>query len=113
MVCNSLSKLTQIIEARYLSMTALKIILKYIEGGNKMIERQWKLGEDMHKNDCVFDPITFEDIILALHCNERVIDRKAIQRVINEIMDSRAQDFDYLINNNIDEIIAEAKKGRE
>ena len=78
-----------------------------------MNEPKWKLGEDMHQNDCIFDPITFNDIIFALHCNEKVIDRKAIQRVINEIMDSRVQDFDYIINNNINEIIAEAKKGRE
>ena len=78
-----------------------------------MSEKQWKLNEDMHKSDCIFDPITFEDIILALHCNERVIDRKAIQRVVSEIMYCRTQDFYYLINNNIDEIIAEAAKGRE
>ena len=78
-----------------------------------MIERQWKLGEDLHPKDNIFDPITFEDIILALHCNEKVIDRRAIQNVINDIMDVRMQDFDHLINNNINEIIAEAAKGRE
>ena len=78
-----------------------------------MTERQWKLGEDMHPNDNIFDPITFDDIILALHCNEKVLNRRAIQNVINDIMDSRMQDFDYLINNNINEIIAEAAKGRE
>ena len=78
-----------------------------------MIERQWKLGEDLHLTDNILDPITFKDIITALHCNEQVIDRRAIQNVINEMMDIRMQDFDHLINNNINEIIAEAKKGRE
>ena len=78
-----------------------------------MIERQWKLGEDMHITDNILDPITFEDIILALHHNEQVIDRRAIQNVINEMMDIRMQDFDHIINNNINEIIAEAAKGRE
>ncbi len=77
-----------------------------------MSERQWKLNEDMHKNDCIFDPITFEDIILAAHCNERVLDEKAIKRVAREILESRLQDFMYLIENNMNEIIAEAKKGR-
>ncbi len=77
-----------------------------------MSERKWKLNEDMHKSDCIFDPITFEDIILAAHCNERVIDENAIKRVAREILENRMIDFEYLIENNINEIIAEAKKGR-
>jgi ferredoxin-fold anticodon binding domain-containing protein len=77
-----------------------------------MQEKQWKLNEDMHKSDCIFDPITFEDIILAAHCNERVLNENAIKRVAREILESRLEDFEYLIQNNIDEIIAEAKKGR-
>lgn len=77
-----------------------------------MNERQWKLNEDMHKSDCIFDPITFEDIILAAHCNERVLDENAIKRVAREILESRLEDFEYLIQNNMNEIIAEAKKGR-
>ena len=77
-----------------------------------MIEKQWKLNEDMHKSDCIFDPITFEDIILAAHCNERVLDENAIKRVAREILENRMIDFEYLLENNIDEIIAEAAKGR-
>lgn len=77
-----------------------------------MTERKWKLNDDMHKSDCIFDPITFEDIILAAHCNERVLDKNAIKRVAREILENRLQDFEYLIQNNINEIIAEAKKGR-
>ena len=75
-----------------------------------MTERQWKLNEDMHKSDCIFDPITFEDIILALHCNEKELDRKAILKVAKEILDSRLEDFYFLLVNNENEIIAEAKK---
>lgn len=74
---------------------------------------KWKLGEDMHREDCIFDPITFEQIITALHCNERVIDEHAVLKVVREIMESRVQDFHYLVTNNMQEIIAEAKKGRE
>lgn len=77
-----------------------------------MIEKQWKLNEDMHKSDCIFDPITFEDIILAAHCNEKVLDENAIKRVAKEILESRLEDFEYLIQNNMYEIIAEAAKGR-
>ena len=78
-----------------------------------MIERQWKLGEDLHPTDNILDPITFEQIITALHCNERLIDHMAVRNTINNIIDIRMQDLDYLIDNNINEIIAEAKKGRE
>ena len=77
------------------------------------MERQWKLGEDMHKNDNIFDPITFEQVITALHCNERIIDEHAVRKVVRDMMASRMQDFHYLITNNMQEIIAEAKKGRE
>lgn len=77
-----------------------------------MTEKQWKLNEDMHKSDCIFDPITFEDIILAAHCNERVLDENAIKRVAREILENRMIDFEYILKNNINEIIAEAAKGR-
>ena len=78
-----------------------------------MTERPWKLGVDMLPYDHIFDPITFDDIITALHCNERVIDRDAVHKVMGEIICCRIQDFHYIVCNNIDEIIAEAAKGRE
>ena len=77
------------------------------------MERQGKLGEDMHPNDNIFDPITFKQIITALHCNEKALDYKAVNHVAIEIFKSRWQDFMYLLENNTDEIIAEAAKGRE
>ena len=77
-----------------------------------MTEKQWKLNEDMHKSDCIFDPITFDDIILAAHCNEKVLDENAIRRVAKEILENRLIDFKYILENNINEIIAEAAKGR-
>lgn len=77
-----------------------------------MIERQWKLGDDMHRDDAIFDEITFRHIIDALHCNERVVNENAVWGVVREMLDSRMQDFEYLIKNNMNEIIAEAMKGR-
>ena len=77
-----------------------------------MPDRQWKLNEDMHPNDCILDPVTFQQVIDAVHCNERVINEFAVRRVVREILESRLQDFMYLIENNINEIIAEAAKGR-
>ena len=77
-----------------------------------MTDRRWKLHDDMHQEDCVLDPVTFQQVIDALHCNERELDRKAILKVAKEILDSRLEDFYFLLINNEKEIIAEAKKGR-
>lgn len=76
------------------------------------MDRNWKLNDDMHRDDAIFDEVTFRHIIDALHSNEKVIDENAVYGVVREIMDSRMQDFNYLIENNINEIIAEAAKGR-
>ena len=76
------------------------------------MERKWKLGDDMHPNDAIFDLITFADIILAVHCNERVIDKNVVKRTARDILESRLEDFYYLLDNNIEEIIVEAMKGR-
>lgn len=78
-----------------------------------MQDRQWKLNEDMHPQDYILDPVTFQQVIDALHCNEKTINENAVWGVVREIIDSRLQDFYFLIGNNINEIIAEAKKGRE
>lgn len=75
-----------------------------------MIERQWKLGVDMHPNDYIFDPITLNDIILAVHCNEQVLNENAVRRVAKEILESRMIDFEYILENNIYEIIEVLKR---
>ena len=77
-----------------------------------MPDQQWILGEDIHPNDNIFDPITFEQIILALHCNEKEINHKTVMKVAREILNSRLQDFHFLLGRNEEEIIAEAMKGR-
>ena len=77
------------------------------------MDRQWKLGEDMYETDNILDGITFDDVILALHSGERIIDEKAVRRVVKEILEIQMQDFEYILNNNIKEIIARAKAGRE
>lgn len=78
-----------------------------------MTDRRWKLHEDMHQEDCVLDPVTFQQVIDALHCKGRELDRKAILKVAKEILDSRLEDFYFLLINNENEIIAEAKKDRD
>lgn len=77
------------------------------------MEREWKIGEDMFTEDNVLDGITFDDIILAVHCNYRTINRAAVLKTAKEILDQRVEDFEFLVKNNWKEIAAAAKKGRE
>lgn len=78
-----------------------------------MDDRQWKLGEDLSTCDNLLDPVTFDDLILAVHCNCRVINRAAVHAEMNEILASRRQDMMYLLEKNMETIMDEARKGRE
>ena len=66
----------------------------------------WKLGKDLLTSDTILDPVTFDDLILALKCNYAYIGETAVRTQMEEILDQRLEDVKYLIENNIDEIIA-------
>lgn len=76
------------------------------------MEKKWKLGDDLDRYDNLLDGFTFDDLILAAHCNCREITPEAVLREAREILDSRMQDYRFLLKNNLDAIIEEAKKGR-
>ncbi len=67
---------------------------------------EWKLGKDLLTSDTILDPVTFDDLILALKCNYAYIGETAVRTQMKEILDQRLEDVKYLIENNIDEIIA-------
>lgn len=73
------------------------------------MERNWKLGDDLSAYDNVLDGFTFDDIIMAVHCNCRNITPEAVKKEVASILESRLQDMHYLIDKNMDEIIAAAK----
>lgn len=66
----------------------------------------WKLGKDMISSDTILDSVTFDDLILALKCNCEHITPDAVIVQATEIINQRLEDVKYLIENNIDEIIA-------
>lgn len=66
----------------------------------------WKLGKDMIPSDTILDPVTFDDLILALKYNCEHITPDAVIIQATEILNQRLEDWKYLIENNIDEIIA-------
>ena len=67
---------------------------------------EWKLGKGLLTSDTILDPVTFDDLILALKCNYAYIGETAVRTQMKEILDQRLEDVKYLIENNIDEIIA-------
>lgn len=76
-------------------------------------ENQWKLGIDMVSSDNMLDGFTFDDVILAVHCSSRQITQDQVRRQVYEILANRLEDLNYLLENNIEEIMQEARKGRE
>lgn len=76
-------------------------------------ENQWKLGVDMVNSDNMLDGFTFDDVILAVHHNCRQITSDQVRKQVHEILANRLEDLDYLLENNIEEIMQEARKGRE
>lgn len=78
-----------------------------------MGDRNWELGDDLLESDNLLDPVTFESVILAVHCNCPVVDRKSVEETIREIMEERLSDMRFLLSKNMDAIIKAAKKGRD
>ncbi len=77
------------------------------------MEREWKLGQDLSAHDNLLDGLTFDDLILAVHCSCRKVTPEAVRRELKEMMESRLQDMDFLLEKNMDAIIAAAMEGRE
>jgi hypothetical protein len=67
---------------------------------------RWKLGKDMLTSDTILDPVTFDDLILALKCNCECITPSAVIVQAMAIISQRLEDWEYLVENNMDEIIA-------
>lgn len=77
------------------------------------MEPKWRLGEDMVTRDNILDGVTFDDLILAVHCNCKVVSRAAVYSTLAEILSQRKQDMMYLVEKNMDVIIQKALEGRE
>ena len=76
-----------------------------------MFNSEWKLGRDLISSDSLLDGITFNDVILALH-TESTVNEFTARRVLREILEIRMQDMNYLFENNVDQIVELAMKGR-
>lgn len=77
------------------------------------MEPKWRLGEDMVTSDNILDGVTFDDLILAVHCNCKLVSMAAVYSTLAEILSQRKQDMMYLVEKNMDVIIQKALEGRE
>ncbi len=78
-----------------------------------MSDKAWKLGEDLVTSDNLLDGLTFDELILTVHHNCRIITPEAVRAELEEILAGRKQDMMFLLEQNMNTIIAEARKGRE
>ena len=77
------------------------------------MDRAWKLGEDLIPSDNILDGFTFDDIILAVRCTCSTVDRAAVLKTAREILEMRMEDYNYLLRNNLDQIVQIVKDQKE
>lgn len=77
------------------------------------MDRAWKLGEDLIPSDNILDGFTFDDIILSVRCNCSKVDRAAVLKTAREILEMRMEDYNYLLRNNLDQIVQIVKDQKE
>ena len=76
------------------------------------MDTAWVLGEDLVMDDNILDGITFEEVVDTVRCNARFVNRAAVREALKYILECRVQDYNYLLEKNIDEIVKAAKKGK-
>ena len=83
------------------------------------IDNSFLLESKRHPNgyaseqDNILEPVTFSGLISAIHCNCHKINEAAVRREAKEILETCLQDYWGMIEDNMEEIIEAAKKGRE
>lgn len=77
------------------------------------MDREWKLDVDLATYDNLLDNVSFDALILAVHCNCKEITEAAVRKEWKSILDGVLSDARFLLDNNIDKIIEKAKEGRE
>ena len=72
---------------------------------------KWKLGEDLSTYDSILDGLTFDDLILAVHCNvpPTKITPDRVRKELREMLNGRLEDMWFLVEKNMDKIIEYAR----
>lgn len=72
-----------------------------------------KLGDWLNTYDVILGEVSFQQLIDAVHHNCEIKDAKAVRREARQILASQTQDFWYLIEHNMNEIIDAATPEHE
>jgi len=67
----------------------------------------------MSKGDSLLDGFTVKQLIDALHSGEPIIDETAVRRIVKDMLKTQISDMNAIIDENMEEIIAAAYKGRD
>lgn len=69
---------------------------------------KWKLGQDLITSDTILDSVTFDNLIHRLKFSYRKerINEYLVRREMQDIFDRRFKDMEFLLKNNMEEIIA-------
>ena len=70
-----------------------------------MPESKFELGVDLIPSDSLLDGLTFDDLILAVHCNCREVTRAAVHAELSRMLASRKQDMNFLLEKFMDAAI--------
>lgn len=67
----------------------------------------WRLGEDLFTYDSLLDGLTFDDLILQIHCNLKKSEMtpEAVKKELLDVVNGRLEDMWFLMNWNMDKII--------
>lgn len=69
---------------------------------------EWKLGKDLTTSDTIIDPVTFGDLIhrLKYYYRHGRLNEYFVRREMQDIFDRQFKDVEFLLKNNMNEIIA-------
>ena len=71
-------------------------------------DAKWRLGADLSTYSELLGGLTFDDLILAVHCDlkKEKITPDAVRRILRkEILEGRLEDMWFLVEKNMDKII--------
>lgn len=75
------------------------------------MERNWRLHDDLSTHDNLLDGFTFDSLILAVR-HSSTVNSATVLRCLKDILEPQLEDMQFLVENNMDIIMAEALKGR-
>ena len=76
----------------------------------------WKnvdLTDGYEREQDFLDGYSFDTLLLEIQCNLKVINRKTVEEQFLEVLQYKIDDAKEIFYNNIDNIVAQAKKERK